>query len=226
MPDLNPSFLKLLGHVAMGVAGAGVENQALLPDMDPHLKAINLGMGAVTGLRGGQKGWGKALGPLALKEMALLGLNTGKKYVDIQQPIAETNLETARLNQQAAATNAQRAQSMSPATIAQLGMAGAGLAGAAGMGYYLYNTIGPGKKKPKPQTTVRMNLPRGQGEVDVTGDNDTLSLSKTLTKALQRDAKKRLRQEAYAPPLLKAASLGITLDTPVETRLTNLLELL
>ena len=196
----SPAKRMLVGG-GLGLLGSQVENQTLLKDYDPSLKAINSTLGTATGGIAGLAGLkhpGVALSTLAswpIKQLGILGVGTGKKYVDIQQPIAEKNLETARTTLETARIQSEQAKHMSPSDLAQLGLAGAGLAGAGGLGYYLYNSMGPGKKKTAPKVTVTLDG-KNKGQTQVEGDMDTLELSKQLHQALRRDTKRKLREEA------------------------------
>ena len=185
-----------------GLVGSGIENHTILKNYDPDVRNLNTVLGGVTGATIGAAGLTHARSGLTalaswpLKEMLLTGVGTGKKYVDIQQPIAEKNLETARLNQSTAALQAEEAKGLSPTAIGQLGLAGAGLGAAGGLGYYLYNSMGPGKKKPSPRVTETIPLRHNKGTVSIEGDMDTLDLSKALHSKLRRDQKRLLQLEA------------------------------
>jgi len=225
---------------ALGAGGSEAENHTLLQGYDPDVRGINTVLGMATGAIAGGAGRAhptaalSALASWPIKQMALAGVGTGKNYVDMQIPIAEKNLETAQLNQGTAAISAAAAKNISTSDIARLGLAGAGIGAAGGLGYYLYNTLGPGKKKPSPRVSVTL---AGAGKGDSTsieGEMDTLELSKRLNLQLRRDAKRQLRdtrserrkpqdgQDEESTPELK----GILREKPQESTLSSILNLL
>ena len=231
----------IIGGLA-GATGGAVENKTILSDYDPNTRHINTMLGAATGaLVGGGAGdknlVAKAVAGWTAKQLALTAVGTSKKYVDMQIPIAEKNLETARLNQSTAALTSEQAKQMTPQALAQMGMAGAGLAGAGGLAYYLYKTLGAGKKKPSPKVTIDLPKIKGQrGDVHIEGDEDTLDLSRNLYQKLKRDQRRALLSEArvgtqherkiipMVPETEKAACLGIITVNEVTTsqRLQNI----
>lgn len=180
-----------------GFAGSSLENQALLDDSDPRLKHINQFLGTLTGVTAPAKGLGKhLLRAWVPKQFAMFGLDAYDKSVKQQVPIANTQLQTAVKALETAKIQADAAKRFSPTDLAQMGLAGAGLGAAGGLGYYLYNTMGPGKKKPSPRVTVTLpTKEKGDAETQISGDMDTLDLSKELYKRMKRDTKRRLRTE-------------------------------
>lgn len=185
----------------LGMGVGHVENKTLLSDYDDNIHHINTTLGGVTGGVMGalaknnpQAALLAGAVPWVGKQLGLLGIGTGKKFVDLQIPVAEKNLESAKLNQITAEIQARKAQRMSAGDMAQIGMAGAGLGAAGGLGYYLYKTIGPGKKKPKPRITIDMpDVKKLYGaDIQIEGDEETLNLSKNLYDKLRRDRRQVL----------------------------------
>ena len=195
----NAALRRALIGGGLGFVGSTLENQTLLSDANPSLKHTNQFLGTLAGAgasktRGAQE-IAEYLGKTWIpKQFVTFGLNEGDKYIREQVPIANTQLETATKALETAKIQADAAKHFGASDMARLGLAGAGLAGAGGLGYYLYNTLGPGKKKPSPKVTVTMHGRRGD-ETQVEGDMDTLDLSKRLHKQLQRDARRKLREE-------------------------------
>jgi len=189
-------------QAAGAAAGVGVseyENRSLLEGQQGHgLDRINNGIGAITGMLVASKD-PKAklvgLGGIALKQMQLMQTNQLKRFTDLQIPVAKTNLETAGIANDTARVLSEKAKSMSPQDIGALGLAGAGLAGAGGLGYYLYKTLGAGKEKPVSKIKYTAPTPR-EGQLEMEIDNTPQALSKQLYDSLRRDAKRRLRAEA------------------------------
>lgn len=184
----------LLGGLAGGVASS-VENQTLLDDSDPKLKAINLLLGTVTGAATPQRGIAKhVLSKWVPKQMGMFALDQYNKNVRNQIPIADKQLQTATKTLETAQINADAAKRMSAGDMAQLGLAGAGIGAAGGLGYYLWKNHGPGKKKAKPRITIDMPDIKGLNGADVKieGDADTLDLSKSLYEKLRRDRRRVL----------------------------------
>ena len=195
------AFASPLKGTAAGVGLSALENATVLGDADPTTKHMNLVLGGVTGLGMGGAGKEHQMARLAgwpLKEVGLMGYDAGKKFVNVQQPIAETNLDAARLNKDTAQLVADKAKHISPQDIGSLitGMAAAG--GAAGLGYYLYHKIGPGKKPAAPKVTIQLPKTHGTNGSSIEMEADPVNLSKNLYKSLARDAKRKLRQEARA----------------------------
>jgi len=131
-----------------GLIGAGVseiENRTLLSDADPKLKHVNDVLGAVTGGIAGQGGKATlaALAAWPAKQMALLGVNTGKKYVDLQIPKAKIDLEAANAGREAATAARDAANLNHESSQMQLnglkGLRTAALLG--GGGYLVYKAI-------------------------------------------------------------------------------------
>lgn len=239
-PIIKLAASRALINAGLGLGVATLENETLLHDADPNLQHINQFLGALTGGTTPATGIGKhILKAWVPKQMAMFGLNAYDKSVKQQLPIANTQLDTAVKALETAKIQADAAKNISTSDIARLGLAGAGIGAAGGLGYYLYNTLGPGKKKPSPRVSVTL---AGAGKGDSTsieGEMDTLELSKRLNLQLRRDAKRQLRDETKAntrserrkpqddqdeenTPELK----GILREKPQESTLSSILNLL
>ncbi len=224
-----------LPHVLGGLLGSQIENNmpgSPLHDASPEVKNINTALGGATGFLGARFGWPKALAGVTVKQLGLMGTSLGKKYIDTQQPIADTNLQTAKLQQGTAQLMADQSKSWKPTDLAQLGLAGAGLAGAGGLGYYLYKTLGPGKKKPTPKVTVNLPMSQNHGNVAIESDMDSLTLSKHLQRAIKRDQRRQLLESARDnthhvnhSPETKHAFVFELPATPALDRVLSLLEI-
>jgi hypothetical protein len=237
-PLLRFLFKGPVRGAALGFGASQLENHTLLKDTDPSTKNLNSLM--ATSVGAGMGSHPSFIGPGLLgyagKSMGLLGYDAAKKYVNIQQPIAETNLHTAQLSNDTARMQQQQAGHISAKDMAGLGL---GAAGVGGLGYYLYKTLGPGKKKVGPKVTVDLpmgaNGKRRPGDVKIEGDMDTLDLSKSLYTRLKRDQHRQLRtetRESSRPDnvidMPKAASYGIRCEVEDTTafRLQNIAKLL
>jgi hypothetical protein len=195
---------KVLPYVLGGTAISALENATLLDDSDPKLKIINLGLGGVTGGLAGSGHLVSALGAWTPKQLALLGVDRFDKATKMQIPTAVLNRDAAAMANETARIMNEKAKRLTPTDIGILGLAAAGLAGAGGFGYYLYNKVGPRAKKSPPR--VKITLPtaaKGDVETVLDADIDTLDLSKELHKRLLRDAKRRLREETGQRTLKK-----------------------
>lgn len=211
MTPKQASVLRELGRRAFStpikgsLAGLGLsalENATVMDTADPETKKMNLVLGGVTGLgMGGAHSPDVRFSRLAawpMKEVGVQGYDKLQKFVNIQQPIAETNLETAMMNRDAARTAMEKAKHLSPQDIGSLITGLAAIGGTAGLGYYLYNKIGPGKKPAAPKVTIQLPKTHGTNGSSVEMEADPVSLSKNLYRSLARDAKRKLRQEARA----------------------------
>lgn len=199
-PTLERTVLGGLG----GLGLSQIENNTILDDTDPHTQSLNRVLGTGTGVGLGLAAKNpEALAPLAagyvLKSLGLLGYDAAKKYINIQQPIAEKNLQTAGIQNDTAKLLGEQAQHLRPLDYASMGLAGAGLGAAGGLGYYLWKEHGPGKK-PAPTQRMKVTLPIGanssKGSVEIDSPMDPVDMSKNLYKELQRDKRRRLLLEA------------------------------
>jgi hypothetical protein len=141
---------KILLGTGLGAGASGIENATLLDDADPKLKGINLVLGAIAGGLIGQGGKARLAGLLGIptKQMALFGVNSADKFVDLQIPKARLDVEAAGLNRDAA-----KAQ--------MYGLLGLGGAGLGYLGYKVYDKYRDAKKKKERQQELRDN-PRPQ----------------------------------------------------------------
>jgi hypothetical protein len=224
-------FENPLARVAAGLGVSSLENHTILDDADPSLKTTNLVLGGASGLGAPATGL-RDLGEYAAKtwipkQMMMFGLNAGDKYIRQQEPIARTNLQTSIVANTTERMKQEAAQHMSSTDMAQLGLAGAGLAGAGGLGYYLYKTLGAGKKKAPPRMTVDMPLRGNRGSVEISGDLDPVDMSKQLYSRLQRDQKRLIRLETKENTKhhTKVGSHGIQFAATVSP-LQNIIKLL
>ena len=198
-PTVDRAILGGLGGLGTSV----VENNTALDDSTDSTKYLNNVLGATVGGAMGMAAphkdatMAKMVAAYATKLMGMQGLDAAKKYINIQQPIAETNLHTAELQKATADTIGEQAKHFKPSDYAQLGMAAGGLGLAGGAAYYLNKEYGP--NKPKKQPTMRVTLPIGanssKGSVEMEGPLDPLDMSKQLYTQLQRDKKRRLQLE-------------------------------
>lgn len=129
----------LLGYGGAGVGLSMLENNTLLEDQPDSIKHINAVLGGVTGATfGAGNPETKALAALSwpVKQLALLGVGKAEQFrqdqaglLDKKLRIAETEQQTARVNQDAAGGNkALLASFLVPAIL-----------GGGGLAYYAYN---------------------------------------------------------------------------------------
>lgn len=182
-------------HVVGGALGAGataLENKYLLgDDIPPEIKRVNLLLGTLTGGMAAHPNPQIATSALAswpLKSTGILGVGALLKNIQTQRQLSGTNLDTAKLNYDAARDPLKKI------------LLGAGVVGGAGMGAYgihriLQDIREEAATRLRPAGTVRIALPHGPGGaapiVDVPFDN----LPPSLYKQLLRDTKRHVRQE-------------------------------
>jgi len=216
------------------MGASALENATLYRDAEPDVKAMNMTLGSLSGMGAGMTHslaaakriplLAKLLSGYTAKQMAMYGLKRYDKNLEMQLPLAQKNLETAQIANDTARIQSEAAKSWNPSDYARMGLAGAGLLGAGDLGYYLYKTLGPGKKKPAPRVTVQLPATRGTGRVSVEGEPDALHLSKRLYTALRQQTKHEVRDEAVEPQEKAAYVIALT-RAPIEDRIRTLLEI-
>ena len=93
---------------AAGVGLASLENRYVVPDLDPGLKNVNLGIGGLTGLMlaSPDPKWQlAAIGTLPFKQLGLFGISSMDKLRKQQQSLVDANLQVADINRQTAELN-------------------------------------------------------------------------------------------------------------------------
>jgi hypothetical protein len=114
---------RLLAYGAGGVGLAALENRYIGNNLPPELKTVNGVIGATTGAMLASHNPAMqtaALGSIPLKEMALFGIGGMDRFRRAQQGLVDTNLQTARLNQDTARTTANDASSRKAMALAFL----------------------------------------------------------------------------------------------------------
>jgi hypothetical protein len=136
------AMTRMLPWAAGGAGLAALENKFVGEDtLSKPLQNINVGLGGLTGAALGLPGLtpaerGAILAAYPLKSMALFGTGAIDKFRRSQQDLVNTNLQTARVNQNTArleADNAGSKKTLAMAFLLPLLMGGGGLA------YYAYN---------------------------------------------------------------------------------------
>ena len=134
---------------AAGVGLSALENQYIVPDLDPGLKRVNWGIGGLTGLMMASRDPKmRALGMsgFPLKQLGLFGINSVDKLRQQQQSLVDANLGVANVNRQTAELN--RSDAASRGRNALLFLIPALLAGG-GLGYLGWSQYQKSKNKSK-----------------------------------------------------------------------------
>lgn len=198
--------LRVPAGVAAGLALAPFENKNMFgDDASDGVKYMNtLLLGGVGGLAAAPKsmisGPAAALGAWLGKMPLMLVGDRIDKFTRAQQPIAETNLETARLSQATAELIRNQASRLSASDMALLGLSAAGIGG---LGYKVWRDSQPAKRPP---ARVKVTLPTKQvGDTETSIDMalDPVTLSKKLYDQLNRDTRRRLAAETEERTLRK-----------------------
>lgn len=150
------SLSKLLPYMAAGTALAGLENKYVGENLPEELKKVNYGIGAATGALfglGGREAQIAALSGLSIKQMGMFAVGQADKFRKQQQELTDTNLGTARINQETAKIDQANSNKATAKSLAFLVPA---MLGAGSLAYYVRNHA---KKK----TTDRYQMTGSSG---------------------------------------------------------------
>lgn len=185
IPRDMPTMGRWLPTSAAGVGLAALENKYIVPDLDPGLKKVNLGIGGITGYL-----WSSpdpkvrmaALASLPFKEMGLFGISAADKLRKQQQSLVDANLAVASINKATAET--QHSNVGSQGRRALMYLLPAILAGG-GIGYLAYDRWKKNKAKiPRWQTTGERGVRRTSQKVRI--DVPTSALPQEFFTSLAR----------------------------------------
>lgn len=139
MPELptNLPLEKILPWAAGGLGIAALENKLVGENLPPELQNVNLGIGGVSGMLAANPAHrAQVLSSLPFKQMALFGIGAIDKLRRQQQALTDTNLATAKINQNTASMEGENASGKAKQVAAFLIPA---LLGSGALAYYAYN---------------------------------------------------------------------------------------